>query len=89
MSRIRKSARNEQCQIRIPGVCNFDPETTVLAHRNGGGIGAKTPDFQASYACSACHSYIDSHYDDTTLRYFYEGVFRTQRILVEKRLLEI
>ena len=30
--KIRNSARGQDCALRIPGVCNFNPETTVLAH---------------------------------------------------------
>ena len=29
MSKITQSARGERCQIRFPGICNHDPETTV------------------------------------------------------------
>lgn len=29
---LRKTARGRECQLRVPGVCNFNPETTVLAH---------------------------------------------------------
>ncbi len=32
MTDFKKEARGRDCQIRIPGVCNFNPETTVLTH---------------------------------------------------------
>ncbi len=32
MADLRKAARGRECQVRIPGVCNGNPETTVLAH---------------------------------------------------------
>lgn len=32
MADLRKAARGRECQVRIPGVCNGNPETTILAH---------------------------------------------------------
>ena len=32
MADLRKAARSRECQVRIPGVCNGNPETSVLAH---------------------------------------------------------
>lgn len=59
--RIMASARLRDCTIRIPGVCNFNPETTVFAHlsgvRFGHGIGIKTR--FGAYACSSCHDVVD------------------------------
>jgi len=59
---LRNLAKFKECQIRIPGVCNRDPATTVLAHnRRGGvaGVGQKPPDLCASWSCSACHDVVD------------------------------
>ena len=92
MSKIRKSAKGEECQVRIPMACNGNPETTVLAHLNGGGMGMKQPDYLAAYCCSACHDVIDGrtkmnrNFGNVT-QYHYEGIFRTQKILFEKGLL--
>ena len=59
--KLRASARGEQCTLRLVGVCNFNPETTVLAHiGKGGGMGSKCGDNMAVFACSNCHSEIDS-----------------------------
>lgn len=47
---------------RFFGICNFDPQTTVLAHirrANVAGMGQKPPDLCAVFACSDCHSEID------------------------------
>lgn len=59
--RIRDSARGKDCAVRIPGICNFDPSTTVLAHIPCGqkGMGMKGFDTVAVYACSRCHDVID------------------------------
>lgn len=63
MTPIRKSARGEECTLQIPGVCNSNPETTVLCHSNaladGKGMGLKAPDTAACYGCSACHDVLD------------------------------
>lgn len=63
MSRITESARGVACQIRLYGVCNHDPATTVWAHANGSaagkGVGMKAPDLLGAYACSACHDAYD------------------------------
>ena len=58
--KLRDSARGQECMVRIPGVCNHNPETTVLAHLNGGGMGTKTSDLFGAFCCSDCHSEIDS-----------------------------
>jgi len=59
---LRRMARGQECKVRIIGVCNHNPETTVLAHiRRGGvaGVGQKPPDLVGVWACSSCHDYID------------------------------
>lgn len=59
--KLRDSARGQDCTLRLPGVCNFNPETTVLAHLPCGhkGVGMKGPDMIAVFACSACHDRLD------------------------------
>lgn len=94
MSRLTKAARGRDCQIRIPGVCNFNPETTVLAHyRLAGtcGTGIKPHDELAAWACSSCHDEIDRRTrnvdSDTARLYHAEGVMRTQQVLREEGLI--
>jgi hypothetical protein len=87
---LRKAARDRDCQVRLAGVCNHNPETTVLAHvRQIGisGFGIKCPDILGAWACSACHAYCDSHHDAETNAAFAEGVFRTQNILWREGLI--
>ncbi|WP_426784349.1 DUF1364 domain-containing protein [Serratia sp. 2C06] len=88
MSKLTKEARGRECQVRIPGVCNFNPETTVSAHyRLAGtcGTAIKPDDAQAAWACSACHDEIDRRtrlIDANDARLMHaEGVMRTQEIL--------
>ncbi len=93
MSAIRKSARGQDCQVRLPGICNFDPETTVLAHLSGGGMGMKNLDIHAAYCCSACHDVVDGrakHFDANYVRLaFFDGMVRTQKILIEQGLVMV
>lgn len=85
---LRKSARGRECQVRIPGVCNGNPETSVLAHyRLAGtcGTGCKPDDLQGAIACNCCHDAIDgrtkTEYTRDELRLMHaEGVLRTQQI---------
>lgn len=85
-SKIRKSAQGQCCMVRIPDVCSFNPETTVLAHVNGAGMGQKAHDFQGAYCCDKCHAVIDgrakSDYTPVMIKLFHlEGVLRTQQLL--------
>lgn len=83
--RFTKLARGKECMIRLP-CCNFDPETTVLAHfRFAGvsGMGLKVPSLIGAWSCSRCHEYVDSHRDDATQLAFALGVFRTQAALLK------
>ena len=89
-SKYRESARGQDCMVRIPGICNGNSETTVLAHLNGGGMGRKRSDIHGAFACSACHDVLDGRsnvnlHNDTDFEdyqelklYHYEGVIRTQ-----------
>ena len=82
---LRKEARGRGCMVRLPGVCNHNSETTVLAHyRLAGvsGIGMKSPDVIGAWACSACHDAIDrrAHTDldrDYVRLLHLEGMART------------
>lgn len=96
MSKITESARGEECQVRIPFVCNFNLETTVWAHANGlaagKGRGLKSPDALGTYACSACHDVIDGRrivpgmsHDEIQLA-FHQGHQRSFIKLLEKGL---
>lgn len=94
MTKIRKSAKGEDCTIRLPGVCNFDPETTVLAHapHHRKGIGNKAPDYWSAYSCSSCHLALDNRAhpiwqaENYYLAWF-QGIRETQDKLMEKGLL--
>ena len=94
---VRDSARGKPCAVRLPGVCSFDPETTVYAHisgvRFGHGTGIKTR--FGAYCCHACHEVVDNRVEtpegltQTEVRlFFYEGVFDTLNQLLGMGLLK-
>lgn len=74
--------------VRIPDHCNFNPETTVLAHvRLAGitGVAQKAPDELAAWCCSDCHLVTEAQKnDDAIQRCFLEGVIRTQYQLIKE-----
>lgn len=91
MTDLRKAARGRECQVRIPGVCNGNDETSVLAHvRLAGlcGTGIKPPDLIATIACSACHDEIDRRTRLVDADYAHtcalEGMARTQAIWLKE-----
>ena len=98
MSKIRESARGEDCAIRLPGICNFNRETTVWAHGNGSaagkGIGMKANDLLGAYACSACHDVYDRRVPTDMPRVevelaFWEGHARSLLKLIEKGIVTL
>jgi hypothetical protein len=58
---LTASARGQPCALRLPGVCCFDPATTVLAHlpSPGKGVATKSSDLHACFACHRCHDVLD------------------------------
>ena len=97
MANLRNAARGRNCTVRIPGYCNGNSETSVLAHyRMAGtcGTGIKPHDSQAAIACSSCHDLIDGRtkttdytHDDLRLMHA-EGVMRTLEIWRKEGLIE-
>lgn len=99
MSKITASARGQECQVRIIGVCNHNSETVIWAHANnygaGKGRGLKSVDPLGAYCCSACHDVYDGRAkrpegmrkSDVDLA-FHEGHQRSFLILIEKGLVK-
>lgn len=93
MSKLTEAARGMDCQVRLPGVCNFNTETTVLAHyRLAGtcGTAMKPPDLLGAWTCSSCHDAVDGRSRDIrTDRFDFrfahaEGVMRTINELIKR-----
>lgn len=98
MSKITASANGEECQIRLPHICCFDPATTVWAHPNKPGKpkGGKLPDALGAYACFKCHAVYDrlipiprdSHLTRVDVELaFWEGHARSFQMLAAKGLI--
>lgn len=93
---LRDSARGQECCFQIVGVCNFNPETTVLAHLpdESNGIGKKSDDISSAFACSSCHDAVDSRMkcdEYQGYKYFYNNraMVRTWRKWVDMGLIVI
>ena len=89
---IRNAAQGEQCTLGIIGVCNGNPETTVLAHLpdESHGMGRKSDDISAAFCCGACHDVLDGRVPwpdrfEESYREWYQrrAMVRTWRRLVE------
>jgi len=85
-----ESARGQECQVRIPGVCKGDDSTVVFAHIGGAGWALKHPNIIGAYACHECHVTIDgsktnNDYTHDELQYMHlEGMVRTQLIMIRE-----
>jgi len=87
MTNLRELARGRECQLRLPGICSFNPDETVLAHvRRGGvaGAGQKPPNLVGIHCCAPCHDALDGRHgiinspSDTDVL---EGLCRTLAIV--------
>jgi hypothetical protein len=93
MSKLRNSAKGRDCQVRLPFICNYRNETTVLAHLGGAGMGMKRDDIHAAFCCSDCHDVVDGRVKSTELArfevliYFYQAIIRTQEIWIKEGLI--
>jgi len=91
--KLRESARGRDCMVRLPGICNRNPETVVLAHLNGGGAGTKHSDLMGAFTCSACHDEIDRRTMKCKADYVklahLEGIMRTQQIFLDEGMVTL
>lgn len=96
MADLRREAKGRECQVRLSGICNHDPATTVLAHyRLSGtcGMGMKPNDLQGAWACSSCHDEVDRRtriLENEYVRLAHaDGVIRTIDILLKEGKIKI
>jgi hypothetical protein len=95
VSALTDLCRDQPCYIRLPGICNGNPETSVPAHlRLSGvsGMGIKAPDIFVCPGCIECHDAVDrrrhTHLDrDYVLQAHYEGVIRWQYELWHREII--
>jgi hypothetical protein len=63
VSKIRESARGEECLVRLPETCKWLPEYTIWSHApfssGGKGRGIKAIDLAGAYCCTACDAVVD------------------------------
>ncbi|MFU4461635.1 nuclease domain-containing protein [Pseudomonas aeruginosa] len=93
---VRDAARDEECTVRIAGICNYRTDTTVFAHLpdESKGMGEKADDLSGCFACSACHDALDGRrkHDlsaEEVEWYMRRALVRTWRRLFEKRVMTI
>ncbi|TPM39622.1 nuclease domain-containing protein [Mesorhizobium sp. B2-3-4] len=90
-SKLRNSAKGEICTFAIPGICNHDPETTVLCHirDEAKGLSNKANDYSAAFGCYACHTAIDQHRlsKEDELFYSLRAMQRTWAVWVSRGLI--
>ena len=98
MSKITKSARNENCTINLIGVCTYNPDSVVWAHSNKGmhgkGLGLKANDEHGAYACYPCHMTYDRQIKrpknlslEDVEEAFTMGMLKSRQILKDKGLI--
>lgn len=91
--KLRQSARGQNCTFQIPGICNHNPETTVLCHcpSEVKGMGNKSHDFCGAFGCSECHVALDQHRLSKVDELFYwlRGLQRTWEFWFNQRLIEL
>lgn len=94
---LRAYAKGKPCLVRLAGICNFDPETTVLAHERViglSGTGIKAPDIFGAWCCSCCHDVVDGRvqselsYEARRLA-LSDGVRATQLCLVNAGIITV
>lgn len=95
---IMDAARGQPCALRLPMICNHNPETTVFAHLPGIGKshGSKVSDLHGAFACSSCHRAIDERTymrkgltDTIILDAMLRGLCETQARLVEAGIIHV
>ncbi|WP_211252305.1 DUF1364 domain-containing protein [Marinobacterium jannaschii] len=94
--KLRESAQGQECTLQIAGVCNSNPETTVLAHLpdESHGMALKADDISAAFSCSDCHDCIDGRHTVKLMPedkefYMRRAQTRTMRMWVEMGLVVI
>jgi len=93
---LRDAARGQECTLQIVDVCNGRTDTTVLAHfpDETNGMGTKSCDLSAGFACHECHNQIDRRTKSDMTQaerewYMRRAQIRTWRYFVEAGLIKI
>lgn len=94
---IRNAAKGQDCTVNVSGVCNYNPETVILAHypSESKGMGIKSSDLCAGFCCSTCHDALDGRTKHANLDYgereYYmrRSMVRTWHKLIEMGVITI
>lgn len=92
---IREAARDEDCTLLVPGVCQNNTQTTVACHSNysedGHGKGIKSDDIFVAFGCYHCHTWLDQGKASREEKrdVFHRGMKRTWKRLFEKGVISI
>lgn len=92
---IRAAAFEEDCTLRVPGVCRNDTRTTVACHSNfgedGHGKSIKADDIFVAFGCFHCHQWLDEGKAsrDEKRDVFHRGMKKTWKRLIEKGVISI
>ena len=91
--KLRQSAKGQPCTFETE-FCNHDPATTVLAHlpSHVKGMGNKSDDWHAAFACSACHDALDQRRIrpiESMWFYCHRALQRTHKIWRDMGLIQI
>lgn len=95
VSKLRRSARGQECTLQIFPYCNNDPDTVSLCHIGlGSGWGRKSLDTVAAYGCSACHAIIDGAVHKPVgklelLQIQLRAIERTHEIMIQNGVLKL
>jgi hypothetical protein len=90
-SKIRESARDQNCTIRVAGCTNVG---VVLAHAPcvDKGLSIKSPNHWAAYACHHCHDQLDGRKGTLIMNsapLWMRGIYETQKILITQGMITI
>ena len=88
MSKIRASARNQSCTLRLFPPCNDETVVAHHVHRPGfAKVGGKAHDLFTVHACDACHRYVHAHPREPLVRErLLAGLIETQLRLLDAGL---
>lgn len=87
--KVRESAKGETCTLRLPNICDRDPEKVMLCHINSfrKGVGNKSHDIHGYYGCYSCHMKETANEVDAIdlLR----ALIESQDRMIQKDLIEV
>ncbi len=88
-SKIRQSAKGEECSLRVSENCTDEHGSVVACHLNSNyrGVGYKSPDLFIVYGCFFCHQMLDK--SEVSAEDQLRAMQETQMKLLDKGLIKI